>query len=152
MLGNIFETRLWSCVRGNIECVVSDADYGADFQHCEELSDLGNRPCLFDAELEGVGRCSGKRKKIKPFWEWKERSTKLKIEVERVVQNLLVGLEELDWSANCGLTCKLTYVGRNVWAYKYKPRPKSLFKSKSKLGLDSKKKLASMMGLDVGPG
>jgi hypothetical protein len=81
-----------------------------DFQHVEELSDLGNRPCLFDAELEGVGRCSGKRKKIKPFWEWKERSTKLKIE-ERVVQNLLVGLEELDWSPNCGLTCKLTYVG-----------------------------------------
>lgn len=68
------------------------------------------------------------------------------------MQNLLVGLEEMDWSPNCGLTCKPTYVGRNVWVYKYKPMPISLFKSKSKLGLDSKRKLASMVGLDVGPG
>lgn len=72
-LGNIFETQQGSYVRGKVQCVVCDADFVADFRHDEDHSNLENQPCLFDPELEEVGKCSGKGKKIKPLWACKER-------------------------------------------------------------------------------
>lgn len=85
-MGNFFEFQLESCVRGNGEWVIADAVFGANFQPGEERFDLGNQPFLFDAELEGVGRCSGKGKKKRPYQVWKDRCMKLKTKVVRVVQ------------------------------------------------------------------